>query len=217
MKSRDSIGTRRRFLILRRDSFTCAFCGARPGNDRLHVDHLIPHSLGGSDHANNLMTACDRCNIGKRARLLIPASICLADEPLRNGWRTWMRWGEWHLMFLDDLDDPDDVGNLVLTFQPERRDYYIDFDRFHEPDWHEHLEWKPFMQDDFEETEAREQEARDRRSAAPPPLGWQDAVDMLSVPAALALGPGVRARGRRWADFCEGISFARTLVRRGEA
>lgn len=42
--------TDKKFRIAARDDFYCKFCGARPGNDNLEIDHLIPTSLGGSDH-----------------------------------------------------------------------------------------------------------------------------------------------------------------------
>lgn len=54
-----------RFEILRRDGHTCRYCGAKAPDARLAVDHVIPVSLGGSDAADNLVTACSDCNSGK--------------------------------------------------------------------------------------------------------------------------------------------------------
>ena len=41
--------------IIARDEGLCAFCG-QPGtrDDPISVDHIIPRSLGGSDHPDNL-------------------------------------------------------------------------------------------------------------------------------------------------------------------
>lgn len=54
-----------RFFVLRRDDFTCQYCGGRPPKIVLHVDHLKAVANGGSNHPNNLIAACDDCNIGK--------------------------------------------------------------------------------------------------------------------------------------------------------
>ncbi|MGO9569504.1 MAG: homing endonuclease associated repeat-containing protein [Desulfomonilaceae bacterium] len=59
---------RLRFRVLSRDSFKCQACGRSPATEhgvQLHVDHVIPWSLGGSTTAENLRTLCERCNIGK--------------------------------------------------------------------------------------------------------------------------------------------------------
>lgn len=37
----------------------CVFCGSV---DKLHRDHLIPKSRGGSDSANNMVWSCSTCN-----------------------------------------------------------------------------------------------------------------------------------------------------------
>lgn len=62
---RKSISRRLRYEILRRDNFRCHYCGATPESEELHVDHVIPRSLGGTDDPTNLVTACSSCNGGK--------------------------------------------------------------------------------------------------------------------------------------------------------
>lgn len=54
-----------RFCILRRDGFTCRYCGRRPPDVVLHVDHMVPVARGGTSDEDNLITACRRCNLGK--------------------------------------------------------------------------------------------------------------------------------------------------------
>jgi hypothetical protein len=54
-----------RFQVLRRDGFTCTYCGRRPPDVELHVDHEIPYSGGGLTVLENLRTACRDCNLGK--------------------------------------------------------------------------------------------------------------------------------------------------------
>lgn len=63
---------RGRFLILERDDFRCIYCGASSIENRikLHVDHIIPRSKGGTSKASNLVTSCQGCNLEKGASLL---------------------------------------------------------------------------------------------------------------------------------------------------
>jgi hypothetical protein len=49
--------------VLRRDNYTCRYC--RSTTNPLHVDHVVPIALGGSDKPDNLVAACIDCNIGK--------------------------------------------------------------------------------------------------------------------------------------------------------
>jgi 5-methylcytosine-specific restriction endonuclease McrA len=55
----------RRFRILKRDKFTCQYCGRKAPFVTLHVDHIIPSSKGGTSEDQNLTTACQDCNLGK--------------------------------------------------------------------------------------------------------------------------------------------------------
>jgi hypothetical protein len=57
-----------RFTVLRRDNYTCRYCGRRAPNVSLQVDHFIPRSKGGAGKLSNLVTACTECNLGKSAR-----------------------------------------------------------------------------------------------------------------------------------------------------
>lgn len=54
---------KRREMILRRDGYICQQCGETEGV--LHVDHIVPRRLNGSDDANNLQTLCKSCNLRK--------------------------------------------------------------------------------------------------------------------------------------------------------
>lgn len=60
-----------RFTILERDNFTCQYCGRTPQDGvKLHIDHIIPKSKGGSDKKDNLITACEECNLSKSNKSL---------------------------------------------------------------------------------------------------------------------------------------------------
>lgn len=63
---REEISIRKRFLVLKRDQFTCVICGKSGLGVRLEVDHKIPVSKGGANNINNLQTLCFECNRGKR-------------------------------------------------------------------------------------------------------------------------------------------------------
>lgn len=55
-----------RFDVLRRDNFTCRYCGAQAGPGVvLHIDHVFPVAHGGTNEFGNLVTCCQQCNSGK--------------------------------------------------------------------------------------------------------------------------------------------------------
>ncbi|MBP3930229.1 MAG: HNH endonuclease [Peptostreptococcaceae bacterium] len=67
-----------RYSVLERAGFKCQCCGSKPlkNNDVvLHIDHIIPHSLGGSDSIDNLQVLCDKCNLSKQNRFIINHNI----------------------------------------------------------------------------------------------------------------------------------------------
>lgn len=59
-----------RFEILKRDNFTCRYCGRKAPEVALQVDHIIPRAKGGTIETSNLITACSDCNLGKSDVLL---------------------------------------------------------------------------------------------------------------------------------------------------
>lgn len=60
-----AVSRRLRYEVLRRDNFTCRYCGATASDVKLTVDHVNPSTLGGEDKPENLVTACAACNGGK--------------------------------------------------------------------------------------------------------------------------------------------------------
>lgn len=54
-----------RYRVLERDAFACRYCGARPPNSVLVIDHVQPLAAGGTDFEDNLCAACEECNAGK--------------------------------------------------------------------------------------------------------------------------------------------------------
>ncbi len=54
-----------RFEVFKRDKFTCQYCGKKPPDVTLEVDHIIATSKGGKTTLGNLKTSCFDCNRGK--------------------------------------------------------------------------------------------------------------------------------------------------------
>jgi hypothetical protein len=65
-----SISKSVRFEIFARDAFTCQYCGRRPPDVVLELDHIHPRSKGGTDDLINLVTSCWDCNRGKSAKII---------------------------------------------------------------------------------------------------------------------------------------------------
>lgn len=59
-----------RFDVFRRDSYTCRYCGAKPPDTVLVIDHMVPIHAGGRNSIDNLVTACMACNQGKGPTVL---------------------------------------------------------------------------------------------------------------------------------------------------
>lgn len=64
-------------LKLRRTIWTrydgrCVYCGRWLSLGAFTLEHLIPRSLGGSDHACNLAVACEPCNTERDTKPLLP-------------------------------------------------------------------------------------------------------------------------------------------------
>lgn len=61
----------KRLAIYMRDGMACCWCGESVEQGaKLTLDHLKPYSKGGSNHENNLVTACSRCNSSRGNRTM---------------------------------------------------------------------------------------------------------------------------------------------------
>lgn len=126
-----------RYEVLRRDNFTCRYCGAKAPAAELTVDHVIPQALGGTDDPTNLVAACVDCNSGKTSTMPSDDTVAEASEDA-------MRWrqaiseaaatmtaeqdaqrqifeyieSEWAYRYEEPLGPmPDDWRSSVVTFQ----------------------------------------------------------------------------------------------------
>lgn len=66
--------------IMKRDRFICQYCGSKAG---LTLDHVMPKSRGGVDSWENLVTACNHCNVKKGNRTPSEAKMPLNVKPYR--------------------------------------------------------------------------------------------------------------------------------------
>lgn len=87
---RKAVWTKRN--VLRRDRYTCVYCGLTIGNERngealvyedFTLEHIIPQSLGGKNTWSNTACACFKCNLRKGDRTHHEAGMPLLWEPKR--------------------------------------------------------------------------------------------------------------------------------------
>jgi 5-methylcytosine-specific restriction endonuclease McrA len=72
--------------LYRRDSFTCQYCGKRPGAEDLTIDHVTPRSRGGRTSWENCVLACVECNKQKANRPPEEAGMRLVRHPTAPQW-----------------------------------------------------------------------------------------------------------------------------------
>jgi hypothetical protein len=80
MAARKGLSKKTRFEVFKRDGFVCQYCGSHPPQAILHVDHIIAVAEGGGNEADNLVTSCEACNLGKGARSLAAIPQSLQDK-----------------------------------------------------------------------------------------------------------------------------------------
>jgi hypothetical protein len=74
-KKRKAVSKSTRFEVFARDRFTCQYCGRKPPEVVLHLDHIHPVSKGGGNEETNLVTSCAECNLGKSTTELSDAGV----------------------------------------------------------------------------------------------------------------------------------------------
>jgi 5-methylcytosine-specific restriction endonuclease McrA len=58
-----------RFNVFLRDGWQCQYCGDQFKTHQLTFDHVIPRSKGGRTSWDNIVTACQDCNLEKGSKL----------------------------------------------------------------------------------------------------------------------------------------------------
>lgn len=70
----------KRLAIYLRDGLACCYCGASVEDGvKLTLDHLKPHSKGGSNAETNLVTCCLKCNSSRGNRSVAKFAAAVAE------------------------------------------------------------------------------------------------------------------------------------------
>lgn len=72
--------------LFARDRHQCQYCGAFPPRSELSIDHVLPRSRGGRDTWENLVIACQKCNVKKGDRTPDEADMHLLRRPAAPRW-----------------------------------------------------------------------------------------------------------------------------------
>ncbi len=78
--------TRKNLML--RDGYQCQYCGIRPPQRELNIDHVFPRSRGGMDTWENLVVSCRLCNLRKGRRTPQEANMHLLRTPFKPRWST---------------------------------------------------------------------------------------------------------------------------------
>ena len=65
--------------VFRRDHYTCQYCGVK--SQRLTLDHVVPRRYNGPNTWDNVVAACERCNLDKAGRTPHEANMKLRRTP----------------------------------------------------------------------------------------------------------------------------------------
>jgi 5-methylcytosine-specific restriction endonuclease McrA len=72
-----------RFNVFLRDKFICQYCGENFASQLLTFDHIVPRSRGGRATWENVVTACEQCNLQKGSKLPQEAGMFPMNPPRR--------------------------------------------------------------------------------------------------------------------------------------
>ncbi|HEX7341573.1 MAG TPA: HNH endonuclease [Rhodanobacteraceae bacterium] len=72
--------------LFARDHHLCLYCGNTYARHALTRDHVLPLSRGGRDEWENVVTACNSCNLKKANRTPQQAHMPLLAVPYRPSW-----------------------------------------------------------------------------------------------------------------------------------
>lgn len=102
MAERKQIPKSVRFEVLKRDKFTCQYCGREAPDVILEIDHITPVSKGGDNSIMNLVTSCRDCNRGKSNKELSDDTAVMKQKHR-----------------LDDMQDRREQMEMMLSWRKE--------------------------------------------------------------------------------------------------
>lgn len=76
-----TISGKTRLDVFERDDYRCQMCGRTVEDGiKLHIDHIVPFSKGGSNDMDNLQVLCHECNLAKHDRMDLKRTRELLEE-----------------------------------------------------------------------------------------------------------------------------------------
>lgn len=122
-EKRTAISKKLRFEVLKRDSFTCQYCSARPPKVPLEIDHIIPVCKGGKNHIDNLITSCFDCNRGKAGNELtsIPKTILEKSEGKKLALKQYKEYQE--ILRLERMQIEGDIDTVEFVYTSVFNDF----------------------------------------------------------------------------------------------
>lgn len=118
-----AVNRRTRYEVLKRDNFKCRYCRTTEGE--LHVDHVLPVALGGTDDPDNLVASCQACNSGKGSTS--PTEETVADVSEKHSrWAQAMK--DAALVIESQLNGGDDFVALFDEHWPRLRHVPSDYE-----------------------------------------------------------------------------------------
>jgi len=70
-----------RLNVLKRDKYSCQYCGKVLKSTQATIDHVFPKTLGGQSTFENCVVACKKCNSKKSSKTLEESGMKLIREP----------------------------------------------------------------------------------------------------------------------------------------
>lgn len=77
--------------LARRDMWCCQYCGVPLDSSGLTMDHVYPRSRGGKMSWDNIVAACEDCNVYKADRTPDEANMLLKKKPIEPSWNSRLR------------------------------------------------------------------------------------------------------------------------------
>jgi len=74
-----------RYNVIKRDSYTCQYCGTLLTSNKITIDHITPRAKGGINSWENCVCCCKPCNNKKSNKTLEEAKMNLINKPFIPG------------------------------------------------------------------------------------------------------------------------------------
>lgn len=118
MAERKAIPKKTRFEVLKRDKFTCQYCGRQAPDVVLNIDHITPIAKGGTNEITNLITSCFDCNSGKSDRELSDDAVVKKQKAqldmIQERREQLEMMHEWQMQLTDEMISVGDIVSDII-------------------------------------------------------------------------------------------------------